>query len=117
MVLTLNFSENLFTSVSFCLLHHEELGIDDSDVPLKVLVQELAGKPKKTGSYIVSEEGGFVLSTLAEQFEEMVESEVEMEVIDTKLGHGKRCKQANRLYSVKTFQMHGDESSDEDIQV
>ena len=58
-------------------------------MPLKVLVQELAGKPKKTGGYIVSEEGGLVSSALAEQFEEMVESKVEMEVVDKKLGCGK----------------------------
>ena len=56
---------------------------------MKVLVQELAGKPKKTGGYIVSEEGGLVSSALAEQFEEMVESKVEMEVVDKKLGCGK----------------------------
>jgi hypothetical protein len=89
----------------------EDIGIDDSDVPLKVLVQELADKPKMTSGYIVSEEGGFISSALAEQFED----EVETEVVDKKLGRGKRRKQANRLYSAKNFWMHGDENSDEDI--
>ena len=89
----------------------EDIGINDSHVPLKVLVQELADKTKTTGGYIVSEEGGFVSSALAEQFEDVVETEV----VDKKLGRGKRRKQANRLYSAKTFWMHGDENSDEDI--
>lgn len=86
-------------------------------MPLKVLVQELADKPKTKGGYIVSEEGGFVSSALAEQFEDL---ETDSEDVngprgDKKLGRGKRHKQANRLYSAKTFWMHGDENSDEDI--
>lgn len=64
------------------ILVDKDIGIDDSDVPLKVLVQELADKPKMTSGYNVSEEGGFVPSTLTEQFED----ELETEVVDKKTG-------------------------------
>ena len=34
---------------------------------------------------------------------------------DKELGHGKRLKQVNRLYSAKTFWMHRDDNSDEEM--
>ena len=34
---------------------------------------------------------------------------------DKELGRGKRLKQVNRLYSAKTFWMHGDDNSDEEM--
>ena len=59
-------------------------------------------------------------NALAEQFEEvLVDAVKESDTIgdggDKELGRGKRRKQANRLYSAKSFWMHGDDSSDEDM--
>ena len=34
---------------------------------------------------------------------------------DKELGCGKQLKQVNRLYSAKTFWMHGDNNSDEEM--
>ena len=95
----------------------EDLGIqDDSDVPLKLLTRELTGQgtTQATG-YTISEGGAIVSSSLAEQFEEEdVQTKAESDSVDKDLGRGKRRKQSNRLYSAKTFWMHGDNNSDEE---
>jgi hypothetical protein len=90
--------------------------LDDSDVPLKVLVQKLVGQPRKTKGYVISDDGGIASNVLAEQFEEVMVRESDINNGgDKQLGRGKRRKQANRLYSANSFWMHGDDSSDDDI--
>lgn len=62
--------------------------IDDSDVPLEVLVQQLAGRPNTKGGYIVNNGGGLVLNVLAEQFDKVVEAVEEKDGVDKEIGHG-----------------------------
>jgi len=95
----------------------EDLGtLDDSDVPLKLLTRELTaqGAVTQTMGYIISEGGAIVSNSLAEQFEEE-DVQTNTDGGDKERGRGKRIKQANRLYSAKTFWMHGDDNSDEEI--
>ena len=95
----------------------EDLGtLDDSDVPLKVLTRELTaqGTVTQTTGYIISEGGTIVSNSLAEQFEEE-DVRANTDGGDKELGHGKHLKQANRLYSAKTFWMHRDDNSNEEM--
>ena len=90
--------------------------LDDSDVPLKVLTWELTAQRAvtQTMGYIISEGGAIVSNSLAEQFEEE-DIWANIDGGNKELGHGKCLKQANHLYSVKTFWMHGDDNSDEEM--
>ena len=90
-------------------------------MPLEALVKKLEGRPRKIKGYVVSNNlnNEIVSNALAEQFGDvLVDAVKELDTISDggkELGCGKRRKQANRLYNTKSFWMHGDDSSDEDI--
>jgi hypothetical protein len=96
----------------------EDLGtLDDSDVPLKLLTRELTaqGTVAQATGYTITEGGASVSNSLAERFEEEdVQMKADSDSVDKDLGRGKRRKQSNRLYSTKTFWMHGHDYSDEE---
>ena len=86
---------------------------DDSDVPLRVLIQELTEKKVRKG-FAINEMGALVANSEAERFEGTSgPADGGIDNVDKGLGRGKRQKHRNRLYNSTFFWCH-DDSGDAD---
>lgn len=89
----------------------EPLFKDDSDLPCNIVIASVLGAQPE---HVASTANGDLVSTRAAEFIDNVKlAVVQMEEGD--LGHGKRKKMTNKLYSSKSFWRHNDNKvSDEE---
>ena len=89
--------------------------VDDSDVPLPVVIKSIVDDQAPEG-YSAGLQGGFEAATMAEAFEieEQAIVEENSQVAIESLGRGKRRKQPNRRYNNVQFWCHND-SDDENV--
>jgi hypothetical protein len=81
--------------------------VDDSDVPIGVVIENLVAGIAPQG-YVVGDEGGFHAEVDAERFDDeppLAVAEIDSSV-GKEMGCGRRCKQPNRLYGA--FWRHND---------
>jgi hypothetical protein len=89
-----------------------DVGIDDSDVPIKVVIDNFVNEVVLE-CYTANSTGGFEAKGNGDSFGDNAPEEIN--VIDDgkkELGHGKRSKQANRLYF--DFWRHDSGTSDKE---
>ena len=79
--------------------------LDDSDVPIGVIVQELTEKNVCKG-FVVADTGVLVANWEAERFDDETRPIVDL---DENLGRGKRQRWPNQLYNNSTFWHHDDD--------
>ena len=77
-------------------------GIDDSDVPIRSVVNNIIHKKVSKGYVVAPDHGGIEANADAERFYDVDE------VIADELGRGKRKRQPNTRYSASTFWQHSD---------
>ena len=94
----------------------DDVGVDDSDVTMEVLLESMAGRGIPEG-FILTEEGGISSNANAEGLDEDDVTIVQgiggdVEADETQRGRGKRRKTANRLYNSKDFWRYNESDSD-----
>lgn len=92
----------------------DDAGLDDSDIPIGIIVDEsIARGGHDRDGYKVVDGGAFIADTLAEEFDNVEASKPSVvDDGDKELGRGpgKRIKQRNWRYDSKSFWMHGNDS-------
>jgi hypothetical protein len=99
-------------------LDEDEEALDDSELPLSVVIEAIADGQCPEG-FAVRRAGGLMSVVDAERLDIDVEDPKELteNVENTELGRGKRIRKANNLYSSSTFwRHHDDDDSDVDIE-
>ncbi len=82
-------------------------GVDNSDVPIKSVINNIIDKKVPKG-YAIIPGGGIEANTEAERF-----SDVDTAVDGNELGRGKRKRKPNGRYNSSSFWRHNDDSDSE----
>ena len=98
----------------------DDVGVDDSDVTMDVLIESIASRRSIPEGFILTEAGGIASNADAEGLDEDNVTTLVTTIQgvggdmgdDEKRGRGKRRKTANRLYNSKDFWRYNDSDSD-----
>jgi hypothetical protein len=116
--LTSNIEENVppesITQPEDEISDHDDGGVDDSDIPTRVVIQAMVqGSDKFKDRYNMHPEGGITTNAMAERFDD---EEIKIDNDQNQqLGRGKRRKQANQQYTEFWRYNDNDSSADEDF--